>query len=76
MQSKIFISNRSQAVRIPKTVAFPDDVQHVDVLKIGQSRLIVPRGKRWDDLFVNGPKVTSDFLDHRDQGNADEREAF
>jgi antitoxin VapB len=49
--SKIFTSNRSQAVRLPKAVAFPEDVQDVEILKIGQSRLIVPRGKRWDDFF-------------------------
>ena len=44
-------SNRSQAVRLPKAVAFPEGVHQVDILKIGRSRVIVPQGKRWDDLF-------------------------
>src|SRR4030081_1298881 len=48
--STVFTSNRSQAVRLPKAVAFPADVHHVDILKIGRSRLIVPQGRRWDDL--------------------------
>ncbi|HHW51233.1 MAG TPA: AbrB/MazE/SpoVT family DNA-binding domain-containing protein [Pseudoclavibacter sp.] len=30
--STLFTSNRSQAVRLPKAVAFPDDVHQVDVL--------------------------------------------
>jgi antitoxin VapB len=49
--STVFTSNRSQAVRLPKAVAFPEDVHQVDILKIGRSRVIVPQGKRWDDLF-------------------------
>lgn len=71
--SKLFISNRSQALRLPKAVAFPDDVQEVDILKIGRSRLIVPRGKRWDDFF-DGPAVSDDFLDERIQPAAEQRE--
>ena len=50
--STVFTSNRSQAVRLPKAVAFPEDVHQVDILKIGRSRVIVPQGKRWDDLFA------------------------
>jgi len=40
--STVFTSNRSQAVRLPKAVAFPEDVHQVDILKIGRSRVIVP----------------------------------
>jgi len=50
-RSTVFTSNRGQGVRLPKAVAFPDDVHQVDILKIGRGRLIVPQGKRWDDLF-------------------------
>ena len=74
--STVFISNRSQAVRLPKAVAFPDDVHQVDILKIGRSRVIVPQGQRWDDLFLNGPRVSDDFLSKREQPAAEEREAF
>lgn len=62
----LFTSNRSQAVRLPKAVAFPDSVHQVDILVIGQSRLIVPKGKRWDDLFLHGPPVSDDFLEERE----------
>lgn len=72
--SKVFTSNRSQAVRLPKSVAFPDDVHQVDVLKLGRCRLIVPRGQRWDDLFLHGPRLSEDFQDGRDQPAAELRE--
>jgi len=72
--STVFISNRTQAVRLPKAVAFPDDVHKVDILKIGRTRVIVPQGKRWDDLFVNGPRASEDFMPERAQPAAEERE--
>jgi antitoxin VapB len=73
-RSKVFISNRSQAVRLPKAVAFPEDVHQVDVLRIGRSRVIVPQGKRWEDLFQNGPRASADFMSERAQPGVEERE--
>jgi antitoxin VapB len=72
--STVFTSNRSQAVRLPKAVAFPEDVHQVDILKIGRSRVIVPQGKRWDDLFASGPRASEDFLVERQQPVPEERE--
>ena len=72
--STVFTSNRSQAVRLPKAVAFPDDVHQVDILKIGRSRVIVPQGKRWEDLFMHGPRASEDFLVARGQPGSEERE--
>ncbi|WP_027233376.1 AbrB/MazE/SpoVT family DNA-binding domain-containing protein [Phyllobacterium sp. UNC302MFCol5.2] len=72
--STVFTSNRSQAVRLPKAVAFPENVHQVDILKIGRSRLIVPQGKRWDDLFGGGPRLSDDFMAELEQPAAEERE--
>jgi antitoxin VapB len=72
--STVFTTNRSQAVRLPKAVAFPEDVHEVDILKIGRSRVIVPKGRRWDDLFQSGPKASEDFMDQREQPPAEGRE--
>ncbi|MFK3688791.1 type II toxin-antitoxin system VapB family antitoxin [Agrobacterium tumefaciens] len=74
--STVFTSNRSQAVRLPKNVAFPDDVHKVEILKVGLTRIIVPYGKRWDDLFLTGPRLTEDFLPSREEPPSEEREAF
>jgi antitoxin VapB len=71
--STIFIVNGSQAVRLPEAVAFPDDVRQVDILKIGCSRVIVPKGERWSDLFMHGPRTSEDFMFDREQPTSDER---
>jgi antitoxin VapB len=73
-RSTVFLSNRSQAVRLPKPVAFPEGVHQVEVIKLGHSRLISPVGHRWDDLFESGPKASDDFMIDRHQPKADDRE--
>ena len=75
-KSTVFKSNRSQAVRLPKEVAFPEDVHEVEVVKVGEARLITPIGKRWDDLFLRGPRVSDDFMEDRRQPEPEEREPF
>jgi antitoxin VapB len=74
--STVFTTNRSQAVRLPKAVAFPDDVHQVDIIKVGEARVIVPKGRRWDDLFAEGPRLSDDFPDSLEQTAAEERELF
>lgn len=73
--TKLFKSNRSQAVRLPKAVAFPADVTDVDIVAIGRTRLITPAGDAWD-VWFDGPAVSPDFMDDRDQPAEQEREAF
>jgi antitoxin VapB len=73
-RSTVFTANRSQAVRLPKAVAFPDSVHQVEIIKIGESRLLCPVGKRWDDLFANGPRASDDFMNERSQPATEERE--
>lgn len=75
-RSKVFKTNRSQAVRLPKDVAFPEGVHEVEIIKVGANRIISPVGKRWDDFFKNGPWVSEDFMDEREQPPAQEREPF
>ena len=72
--TKLFKSNRTQAVRLPKAAAFPDDVTEVEIIVIGASRLICPVGHRWDTYFNRKTKVSDDFMKKRDQGEFEERE--
>lgn len=51
-RTKLFRSNRSQALRLPKDVAFPEGVSEVAVLREGNRRVIVPAGAVWDDFFA------------------------
>ncbi len=75
-RTTVFTSNRSQAVRLPKTVAFPDDVREVEIIRLGSARLIVPVGHRWDELFDNGPRATQDFMAERNQPHPQQRESL
>lgn len=74
-QGAVFVSNRSQAIRLPKSVALPEDVKRVDVVALGRIRIISPAGESWDSWF-DGAGVTEDFMAQREQPAAQEREAF
>jgi antitoxin VapB len=71
-RTTLFQTNRSQAVRLPKDVAFPDNVREVAIIRDGARRLIVPADALWDDFF-SMPGVG---LGERDQPPVQEREVF
>lgn len=75
METTVFLSNRSQAVRLPKAVALPEDVKKVEIIAIGRTRIITPAGESWDSWF-DGENVSADFMDIRDQPAMQERESF
>jgi antitoxin VapB len=72
VRTTIFHSNRSQAVRLPRDVAFPDDVKQVTVLRDGKRRVIVPVGSLWD-AFFDAPGID---LGPREQPPAQARESL
>ena len=69
-RTTVFRTNRSQAVRLPKDVAFPDGVKEVVILRDGPRRIIVPADSIWEDFF-NSPGID---LGEREQPQAQERE--
>jgi antitoxin VapB len=69
--AKLFKLNRSQAVRLPKAVAFPDDVTDVVIRRVGRSLVISPPNRYWRDFFAHGPNL--DFPE-RDQPPMQERD--
>ena len=74
-QATVFKTNKSQAVRLPKPVALPDDVKRVDIIPLGRGRLIVPAGEAWDSWF-DGAQVSEDFMSDREQPEEQERDSF
>ena len=75
IHTTIFKSNKTQAVRLPKPVALPDTIKNVDIVAIGNTRIITPAGESWDQWF-DGPGVSDDFMLDREQPADQEREAL
>lgn len=75
MNTTLFLSNRTQAVRLPKSISFPEGVKHVEVIAVGRSRIITPVGESWDSWF-EGEGVSDDFMCSREQPAEQEREGF
>lgn len=71
-RTTLFLSNRSQAVRLPRAVAFADGVREVVVTQDGPRRIIAPADAAWDDFF-EAPGID---LANRDQLTADDRDGF
>ena len=65
-KARIFKSNQSQAVRLPKPVALPETVKEVQIIPLGKARLIVPYGDAWASWFEDDG-VTDDFMQDREQ---------
>ena len=74
-QATIFTNNKSQAVRIPKALEFPEGTKKVSIIPVGNARLITPAGTSWDSWF-DGNDVTADFMNEREQPADQEREAL
>ena len=75
IRTKVFLSNKTQAVRLPKAVALPEGVEEVEIVAIGKSRIITPVGLSWDAWFA-GEGVGGDFITKRDQPSEQERESL
>lgn len=73
VRTKIFKSNRSQAVRLPKEVSFPESVRDVEITAIGNRRIIAPANESWDEWFSD-PGVSDDFMTERNQPEDQRRE--
>lgn len=75
--TKLFLSNKTQAVRLPKDVAFDESVSEVEITVVGDTRVITPAGaNRWDVFWETDVKVSIDFMTDREQPEMQERESL
>ena len=58
--AKIFMNNRSQAVRLPKDFQF--DTQEVYIRKEGSSVVLSPRPTDWASYLKNGPVASEEYM--------------
>ena len=59
--AKVFMSGRSQAVRLP--MAFRFDCESVAIRKVGRHLILSPRFENWDDYFAHSTQPTDDFVE-------------
>jgi antitoxin VapB len=69
--AKIFMNNRSQAVRLPKEFQF--STKEVFVRKVGEEVILSPRPTSWDDYLREGPFASDEFMDNVEELPAQER---
>ena len=77
--ARVFMSGRSQAVRLPKEFRF--DVDRVIIRREGRNVVLSPPFKDWDDYFKNSTPLPDDFEEiiaemRREELPLEEREPF
>ena len=58
--AKIFMNNRSQAVRLPKDFQF--DTPEVFIRKVGNDVVLSPRPQDWGAYLKEGPVASAGFM--------------
>lgn len=75
--STVFTNNRTQAVRLPAEVRFPEEVKKVVVRVAGRERIISPVDAVWDSFFLGSDTTaTDDFMTERANQDQPARESF
>ncbi len=75
-QGSVFKNNRTQAVRLPAEMRFPENVKKVTIRAIGKERIIAPAENTWDSFFLSDSNVGEDFMAERASQTQFEREEF
>jgi antitoxin VapB len=70
--AKVFMSNRSQAVRLPKEFQFA--TSEVYIRKEGDDVILSPRPMSWEAYLERGPVASSGFMDGIEDLPLQERE--
>ena len=70
--AKIFLNNRSQAVRLPKEFQF--DAAEVFIRKEGDEVVLSARPRDWSDYLESGPVASDGFMSEVEDLPVQERE--
>ena len=74
--TKLFLSNRSQTLRIPAHLRLPDTVTEVELRAYGHERIISPPCRRWNSFFGDSSAVPDHCMAVRASQEQAEREAL
>ncbi len=72
--AKLFMTGRSQAVRLPKEYRF--DGKEVYIERVGDKIILSPKPNTWEHFFKHVPAVSDDFMETREDPQAEDRELF
>lgn len=72
-KAKLFMNNRSQAVRLPKEFQFK--TEDVFIRKVGSDVVLSPRPSDWSSYLVEGPVASSTFMDEVEDLPVQERKS-
>jgi antitoxin VapB len=61
-KAKIFMNNRSQAVRLPKDFQF--NAEEVFIRKEGSDVVLSPRPSDWSSYLAEGPVASPSFMEN------------
>ena len=70
--AKIFMNNRSQAVRLP--VDFQFSGREVFIRRQGEDVVLSPRPEDWSDYLASGPVASAEFMGGVEDLPPEERE--
>ena len=60
-RAKLFMNNRSQAVRLPKDFQF--NTEEVFIRKEGSEVVLSPRAADWSSYFAEAPVASANFME-------------
>lgn len=75
-QGTVFTNNRTQNVRLPIDMRFPETVKSVMVRAVGNERILSPIENAWDSFFMSGAQASDDFMEERADQHQSERETL
>lgn len=73
-RASIFRNGVNQAVRLPQSLRFSDEVREVQMVRQGRGLVITPVRPSWSTFFNKKVKVPDDFLAPRNDDLPQERE--
>lgn len=74
-RGSVFMTNKTQAVRFPKSMRLPDGVTSVYIQRRGRSWVITPSEQSWAAWFES-EGGSRDFMEEREQPADQERAAL
>lgn len=61
--AKVFMSGKSQAVRLPKKFRFTEGCDEVSIRQVGRHLILSPRFSDWDDYWAHSTRPSDDFIE-------------